>query len=363
MLENNQPLFLTEQEFLICHNLILLRTYKNKKSLDLTVKATLSISTLHQAVVSVLRPQLTAQRIVSSAISFRLPPDSISAAASSGSPLPSSFLSGFSGPDFHTTYRRYPVSFLTPAVFAFFRPLQFWVLTTQPLFLLFPLLPVSASQWLPQCSALAFAPSVPPVLSCLVSRAFFPGFGTWLRCMFPFTLPRFAPTAVPRVLAFFSGSLRPLLFQHFPLPFRFLSSASAFLPATQPSASSFPFFRLLPHSGIFRAASPLSLPCFPRSSQPGFPCSLSRFPYSAFCWFPFVLPCFAPAAVPQVIPFQISPPGPVPDFRFSFVRFRFSISLLSLCFFLSFSSDLSLTVASTVPASALASAVSPFSPA
>ena len=32
--------------------------------------------------------------------------------------------------------------------------------------------------------------------------------------------------------------------------------------------------------------------------------------------FPFVLPCFAPAAVPQVIPFRISSPGPVPDFRF-----------------------------------------------
>ena len=110
--------------------------------------------------------------------------------------------------------------------------------------------------------------------------------------------------------------MRPLLFRHFPFRFRFLSSASAFLPATQPSASSFPFFRLLPHSGFFRAASPLSLPCFPRSSQPGFPCLLPRFPYSASCWFPFVLPCFAPAAVPQVIPFRFSSPGPVPDFRF-----------------------------------------------
>ena len=60
-----------------------------------------------------------------------------------------------------------------------------------------------------------------------------------------------------------------------------------------------------------------------------------RLSYSAFCWFPFVLPCFAPAAVPQVIPFQISPPGPVLDFRLSFVRFRFSASLLGLCFFLS----------------------------
>ena len=95
----------------------------------------------------------------------------------------------FSGPDLHTTCRRYPVSFLTPAVFACFRSLQFWVLTTQPLFLPFPSLPASASQWLPQCSALAFAPSVFPVLSRLVSRAFLPGSGTQLRCSFPFALP------------------------------------------------------------------------------------------------------------------------------------------------------------------------------
>ena len=82
-----------------------------------------------------------------------------------------------------------PFRFLTPAVSAFFRPRQFWVLTTQPLFLPFPSLPVSASQWLPQCSSSAFASDVLPVLSCLVSRAFLPGFGTQLRCMFPFALP------------------------------------------------------------------------------------------------------------------------------------------------------------------------------
>ena len=53
----------------------------------------------------------------------------------------------------------------------------------------FPSLPDSASQWLPQCSALPFVPAVFPVLSCLVSRAFFPGSGTQPRCMFPFALP------------------------------------------------------------------------------------------------------------------------------------------------------------------------------
>ena len=83
----------------------------------------------------------------------------------------------------------FPLDFLTSAVFAFFRPLQFWILTTQPLFLLFPFLPVSASQRLLRCSDLTFVPSVFPVLSCLVSRAFFPGFGTQRFCLFLFALP------------------------------------------------------------------------------------------------------------------------------------------------------------------------------
>ena len=82
----------------------------------------------------------------------------------------------------------------------------------------FPSLPGSASQWLSQCTALTFAPSVFPVLSCLVSHAVFPGSCTRRRCLFPFTLPRFAPTAVPRVLTFLYR------FRPFSLSLRFLSS-------------------------------------------------------------------------------------------------------------------------------------------
>ena len=71
----------------------------------------------------------------------------------------------FSGPDLHTTYRRYPVNFLTSAVFAPFRSLQFWILTTQPLLLPFPLfLP-------PPHSGLR---SAPPSLSLLRSSPFRP---------------------------------------------------------------------------------------------------------------------------------------------------------------------------------------------
>ena len=100
----------------------------------------------------------------STAISFRLPPDSISAVASSGSPLSSSFVSDFSG---LSSMRFYPLpfDFLTPAVFAPFRSLQFWVLTTQPLFLpflLFLLPPHSGFHSAPiSLSFLRFSPFSP----------------------------------------------------------------------------------------------------------------------------------------------------------------------------------------------------------
>ena len=68
--------------------------------------------------------------------------------------------------------------------------------------------------------------------------------------------------------------------------------------------------------GFLSFSGLLSLSCLSSSFQPGFPCFPSDSKYSAFCSFPFVLPCFAPTAVPQVLPFWISPPGSVPDFHF-----------------------------------------------
>ena len=83
-----------------------------------------------------------AQRIVSSAISFRLPSDSIPADAFSDSPLSSAFASDVSGPSI-PRLAPLPFRFLTPAVSASFRPLQFWILTTQPSALSFPFFPFS----------------------------------------------------------------------------------------------------------------------------------------------------------------------------------------------------------------------------
>ena len=202
----------------------------------------------------------------SSAISFRLPPTSFSADASTGSPLPSTFVSGFSGLNFFPL-SLLSVDFLTPAVFAPFRSLQFWVLTTQPLFLPFLLFPVPPHSCFPgarlRSRFLGF-----PVLSCLISHAFLPGSCTRLRCLFPFALPCFAPTAVPQVLAF------RFRFLHFPVFFRFLSSAS--VP-----------FRLLGFLFLPFPASCLRL----SGASSVLRLFLSVLPFSAFssAWFPMLL--------------------------------------------------------------------------
>ena len=75
---------------------------------------------------------------------------------------------------------------------------------------------------------------------------------------------------------------------------------------------------------LFRSRFPGFPPCF----WPGFPCLLSGSVYSAFCQFPFILPCFAPTAVPQVIAWLCSPFGSLRFSTFSFIS-AFSRPLLS----------------------------------
>ena len=68
-----------------------------------------------------------------------------------------------------------PANFLTPAVFAFFRPLQFWVLTTQPLFLPFPFFTVSPHSGFPAATSTfrlsVFSRSDPPGFPCFSFRS------------------------------------------------------------------------------------------------------------------------------------------------------------------------------------------------
>ena len=64
----------------------------------------------------------------------------------------------------------------------------------------------------------------------------------------------------------------------------------------------------------------LRFPGFSPSLRPGFPCLPSGSVYSAFCQFPFTLPCFTPTAVPQVLAWLHSPFG---SLRFSISPFSF----------------------------------------
>ena len=182
----------------------------------------------------------------------------------------------------------FPFRFLTSAVLAFFRPPQFWILTTQPLFFfsfssrcrLTVAFPVPAL-------ALAFSVSS-------LSPAWFPvpsfqipvlSFAVRFLSLFPDSLPqpflRCLPSVPLSLVRFPSGLFHFQLASFRPLAFRFQ------LLSLCPS---FPLFPASPHSGFSGAPFRFRFFGFPRSSRPGFPCLLSRFSYSAFCLFPFALP-------------------------------------------------------------------------
>ena len=115
-----------------------------------------------------------------------------------------------------------------------------------------------------------------PVLSCLISHAFFPGSLTRLFCPFPFVLPCFAPAAVPQVIPFQVSSPGPVP------DFRFLSSASVLASHYSASVSSVQFFPFSPHSGLpgaqFRSRFPVFLRSFRLISHPAFLDSLTWLP-------------------------------------------------------------------------------------
>jgi len=181
-------------------------------------------------------------------------------------------LSGFSGPDLHTALRRYPVNFLTSAVFVPFRSLQFWILTTQPLLFLslFFLSP-------PHSGFL----SAPLSLSLLRFSPFFP---TWFPMLsFPvlvlgFLFVSFRPSSLRSHSCSTSACLllSPSgLFRSPSLPF----VRSGSLLTTQLPASSFPFFPDFPWQRFFRYVFPFRFACF-HASLPVFGTQRSVFPFS-----------------------------------------------------------------------------------
>ena len=131
----------------------------------------------------------------------------------------------------------------------------------------FPLLPASASQWLPRCALSAFASLAFSGPSDPVSRAFSLGSSYSASCLFPFIPPGFAPTAIPPVLPF---RFRLRAFPSLLLSFvRFRSVLT-----TQPSVFPFPSSRsplsAVPTVLLSSSVRPVSMPSF-------------RFRYSALC--------------------------------------------------------------------------------
>ena len=136
--------------------------------------------------------------------------------------------------------------------------------------------------------------------------------------------------------------------------FRSLSFPSGLELNYSASVLSFPFVHRFCLAACFLGFSvPLSLPCFSPYFRPGFPCLLSGSKYSAFCSFPFVLPCFAPTAVPQVLPFWFSPQGSTLGFR------SLSIPSALASHYSAFCSSF-LTPPARLTAGSLGSTVSPF---
>ena len=182
-----------------------------------------------------------------------------------------------------------------PLPFRFLSSASVLLPATQPLFLPFRLLPVSASQWLPRCTVSALASSVFPVPSRLVSHPFSPGSSYLAFCSFPFVPPGFAPTAVPPVLPFVSAfASLPGFSACFPLSFvRFCS-----LLTTQPSVLSFPIFPISPDGGSLGAVRFLSSPSLSSSVRPVAMPSF-RFRYSASCDFLSPFHCFVSQALTQ----------------------------------------------------------------
>ena len=197
-----------------------------------------------------------------------------------------------------------------------------------------------------------------PVLSCLISHAFFPGSLTRLFCPFPFVLPCFAPAAVPQVIPFQVSSPGPVP------DFRFLSSASVLASHYSASVSSFPPSPLLPHSGFRSSRLRSRFPSFPFLSDP---ISRAFLPGSRTRLSVRFLSTFL-ASLPQLF-HECLPSSPVPFvpffsgiFRSASASFRslpLSFRLLSLTVLSFPASCLRLTVASSVLRFFLS--VSPFS--
>ena len=267
-----------------------------------------------------LRPPHTAWRIVSSAISFRLPPDSISADASSGSPLSSDFLWAVHS----TTYAAsFPLSDLR--CFRFLSSASVldsdYSASALP-FLFFPVLPHSCFPGAPSPLSLPrFPPSLRPGFPCLPSGFLYSAS----------LLVSFCPSLI-HSHSCSSGAYLVLSLSVFPLPLRFLSSASLPVPATQPLFLPFLFLPVSASQWLIRCClSAFRLPCFSPSAPPGFPCFASASSYSACLFVSFHPTRFrSHSRFPGAsLPFRFLSSASLPGFSLASLSFVRSRSVLT----------------------------------
>ena len=188
---------------------------KQKSGLDFSVETT-HLFPQSSAFASAFRLSLSSTN-ATSAISFRLPSDSISAAASSDSPLSSTFVSDVSGPSIpRLIAASFPLS--DPRCFGFLSSASVlgsdYSASAFP-FLLFPVPPRSCFPGARFRSRfLGF-----PFLSGLISHAFLPGSCTRLSVRFlspfPASLPQLLVRCLPHALAFGLSPSDPLPFVRF----------------------------------------------------------------------------------------------------------------------------------------------------
>ena len=277
------------------------------------------------------KPRLFSRDYNLSAISFRLPSDSIPTVASSDSPLSSTFVSDFSRlsapqiPLFRFLFLS--SNFLFSFVHFFF---GFWLLSLCFYLSLIFLSPPHSGFFsahlllsFPMCSPLPFAWFLMHSFTVLVLRltvCFFSPFPDslpqlFLRCL----LPDFSFRIFHFPLVFF----RPLQFNFRLLSFLFLPFCSSRFYLTA-------VFTMHPFHFRFQDF-PVTFCLISHASLHG---SLTWH----YWWFPFALPWFTPAAVPQVIPFWISSLGPMHNFRFlsstSALASHYLASVSSVLFFL-----------------------------
>ena len=238
----------------------------------MTINTNYFITTSHETAVSIFRLPHTQFHAGSSAISFRLPPDSISAAASSGSPLLSSlrFLASLGCP-FHRFY---------PASFSLSDPRCFRALSTTSVLGSDYSASVSSFPF-SSCSRLTVA--FPVLRSCFRSfgfpRSFLPGFPCILsRFRYSASLyVSFHPSLIRShscssgaclLLRFLASPSLPAFSVPLPLSFRLLSLTVLSFPAsclrlTVASSVLRFFLSASPFSTFFSAWFPLLLFRFP----------------------------------------------------------------------------------------------------